>query len=60
MPDGGDTPQEVITAFVKQYYNEATFIPKEVVLPYLPEEDEKEPEEEKPAEDVPNGSESGL
>ena len=40
MPDGGDTPQEVMTAFVKQYYNEATFIPKEVVLPYLPEEDE--------------------
>lgn len=42
MPDGGDTPQEVITAFVKQYYNEATFIPKEVVLPYLPEDDEKQ------------------
>lgn len=42
MPDGGDTPQEVMTAFVKQYYNEATFIPKEVVLPYLPEEDEKQ------------------
>uniref|UniRef100_UPI003077BB18 excinuclease ABC subunit UvrC n=1 Tax=Phascolarctobacterium succinatutens TaxID=626940 RepID=UPI003077BB18 len=42
MPDGGDTPQEVITAFVKQYYNEATFIPKEVVLPYLPNADEKQ------------------
>lgn len=42
MPDGGDTPQEVMTAFVKQYYNEATFIPKEVVLPYLPEDDEKQ------------------
>lgn len=42
LPDGGDTPQEVITAFVKQYYNEATFIPKEVVLPYLPEEEEKQ------------------
>lgn len=42
LPDGGDTPQEVITAFVKQYYNEATFIPKEVVLPHLPEEDEKQ------------------
>lgn len=42
MHDGGDTPQEVMTAFVKQYYNEATFIPKEVVLPYLPEEDEKQ------------------
>lgn len=42
LPDGGDTPQEVMTAFVKQYYNEATFIPKEVVLPYLPEADEKQ------------------
>lgn len=42
LPDGGDSPQEVMTAFVKQYYNEATFIPKEVVLPYLPEEDEKQ------------------
>lgn len=42
LPDGGDTPQEVMTAFVKQYYNEATFIPKEVVLPYLPEKDEKQ------------------
>ena len=42
LPDGGDTPQEVMTAFVKQYYNEATFIPREVVLPYLPEDDEKQ------------------
>ena len=42
LPDGGDTPQEFMTAFVKQYYNEATFIPKEVVLPYLPEEEEKQ------------------
>lgn len=42
LPDGGDSPQEVMTAFVKQYYNEATFIPKEVVLPYLPEEEEKQ------------------
>ena len=42
LPDDGDTPQEVMTAFVKQHYNEATFIPKEVVLPYLPEEDEKQ------------------
>lgn len=42
MPDGGDTPQEFMTAFVKQYYNEATFIPKEVVLPHLPEEEEKQ------------------
>lgn len=37
LQDAGDTPQEVMTAFVKQYYNEATFVPKEIVMPYLPE-----------------------
>lgn len=37
LQDAGDTPQEVLTAFVKQYYNEATFVPKEIVMPYLPE-----------------------
>ncbi len=41
LQDTGDTPQEVLTAFVKQYYNEATFVPKEIVLPYLPEADEQ-------------------
>lgn len=41
LQDAGDTPQEVLTAFVKQYYNEATFVPKEIVLPYLPEADEQ-------------------
>ncbi len=40
LHDGGDEPREVLTAFVKQYYNEAAFIPKEIVVPYLPEEDE--------------------
>lgn len=40
LHDDGDEPREVLTAFVKQYYNEATFIPKEIILPYLPEEDE--------------------
>ncbi len=40
LQDDGDEPREVLTAFVKQYYNEATFIPKEIILPYLPEEDE--------------------
>lgn len=41
LQDAGDTPQEVLTAFVKQYYNEATFVPKEIVLPYLPEAEER-------------------
>ena len=40
LPDGGDSRQEVLTAFVKQYYNDASFVPKEIVLPDLPEEDE--------------------
>ncbi len=41
LQDAGDTPQEVLTAFLKQYYNEATFVPKEIVLPHLPEEAER-------------------
>ena len=42
LPDGGEAEQEVMSAFVKQYYNEATFIPKEIVVPYLPEDEEKQ------------------
>ena len=42
LQDEGDTPEEVMTAFVKQYYNEATFVPREIVLPYLPEADEQQ------------------
>lgn len=42
LPDGGEAEQEVMSAFVKQYYNEATFIPKEIVVPYLPDEEEKQ------------------
>ena len=42
LQDTGDTPEEVMTAFIKQYYNEATFIPREIVLPYLPETEEKQ------------------
>ena len=41
-------------------YEQVTGFEPSVDVPDLPEEDEKEPEEEKPAEDVPNGSESGL
>lgn len=41
LPDGGDSVAEVLTAFIKQYYNEATFVPKEILLPELPEEAEQ-------------------
>lgn len=33
---------EVLTAFLKQYYNEAAFVPREIILPCLPEEAEKD------------------
>lgn len=36
------TQSEIVTAFIKQYYNEASFIPKEIVVPVLPEEGEKQ------------------
>lgn len=42
LQDGGEAPQEVLTAFLKQYYNEATFIPREIVLPQLPEAEEQQ------------------
>lgn len=42
LPDGGEAEAEVMSAFVKQYYNEATFIPKEIVVPHLPDEEEKQ------------------
>lgn len=42
LPDGGEAEEEVMSAFLKQYYNEATFIPKEIVVPYLPDEEEKQ------------------
>ncbi len=41
LQDGGEAEAEIMSAFVKQYYNEATFIPKEIVIPYLPEEEER-------------------
>lgn len=37
-----ESMQSVLTAFIKQYYNEATFIPKEIILPVLPEQAEQE------------------
>ena len=42
LPDGGEAEEEVMSAFVKQYYNEATFVPKEIVVPYMPDEEEKQ------------------
>lgn len=42
LQDGGEAPQEVLTAFIKQYYNEATFIPREIVLPQLPQAEEQQ------------------
>ena len=42
LADGGDAPEEVVAAFVKQYYNDATYIPHELVLPHLPQEEEKQ------------------
>lgn len=41
LQDDEENQQAVLTAFVKQYYNEATFVPKEIVLSFLPDEDEK-------------------
>lgn len=40
LNDDGDSAQEVLTAFIKQYYNEASFVPKEILLPVLPVEEE--------------------
>ncbi len=40
LPDGGETEQEIVTAFVKQYYNEASFVPREIALPCLPAPEE--------------------
>ena len=42
LQDGGAAQQEVLTAFIKQYYNDATFIPREIVLPQLPEAEEQQ------------------
>lgn len=41
LQDDGESKQEVITAFVKQYYNEASYIPREIALPVLPDAEEQ-------------------
>lgn len=42
LHNDGDSAVEVLSAFIKQYYNEATFIPKEIVLPFILEDEDKE------------------
>ena len=42
LQDDGDGEREVLSAFLKQNYNEETFIPKEIVLPMLPEAEEQQ------------------
>lgn len=42
LQDEGEELNLVIEAFVKQYYNEVAFIPKEIVVPYLPIEEERQ------------------
>lgn len=41
LQDDGESEQEVITAFVKQYYNDASYIPREIALPMLPGAEEQ-------------------
>lgn len=41
LQDDGESEQEVISAFVKQYYNEASYIPREIALPVLPDAEEQ-------------------
>lgn len=36
-----ESEEDIITAFVKQYYNEASFVPPKIILTCLPEPDEK-------------------
>lgn len=42
LHNDGESETEIVGAFIKQYYNEATFIPKELVLPLaLDDEDSR-------------------
>jgi len=38
--DGGETEEEIVTAFVKQYYGDAAFIAREIAVHALPQEEE--------------------
>lgn len=42
LQDLDNTCEDVISAFIKQYYNEATFVPKEIIISKLPEHSEKQ------------------
>lgn len=48
LQDNGETPAMILGAFLKQYYSEATFIPKEIVMGCLPQDSETEEEEPAP------------
>lgn len=40
LQNDDDSEQDVLTAFIKQYYNEASFVPREILLPVLPAAEE--------------------
>lgn len=40
LQNDDDSDQEILTAFIKQYYNEVSFVPREILLPVLPAADE--------------------
>ena len=40
--ESGETEEEILTAFLKQYYLDATFVPREILVPVLPEKEEQE------------------
>ena len=40
LQNDDDSNQEILTAFIKQYYNEVSFVPREILLPVLPAADE--------------------
>ena len=42
LPNDEETEQDVITAFLKQYYNDASYVPKEIVLTVLPDQEEQQ------------------
>ena len=41
LQNDDESEQDVITAFVKQYYNEASYIPREIALSVLPDAEEQ-------------------
>lgn len=45
LQDNGEEPAMILGAFLKQYYSEATFIPKEIIVGMLPKDNEMMEEE---------------